>query len=283
MFDMNEVGRKISAARKEKNMTQMELADKLNISFQAVSNWERGVSMPDISKLPELAELFGTSVDELLGQSSPLISGIVSEPIDDYLKEHKVTIDEVKQAAPLLKPDQVDKVFENCEVSEDEFSEIVELLPFLGRDVCNGLFKKYCANGDIGYAEELAPFADRAVIDEETEHLMETEEGIGNLAAFMSREARDRAGAAIYEKRGIHALDDFLPFISKTLLDQIADAEYEKNGLRNLDCIAPFMNKQHLNELAKKAVEKDGIRAISPIAPFLSKDILREYVKEKFL
>jgi len=51
MFDMNEVGRRISTARKDKNMTQMELADRLNISFQAVSNWERGISMPDISKL----------------------------------------------------------------------------------------------------------------------------------------------------------------------------------------------------------------------------------------
>ena len=39
-------------------MTQMELADRMGISFQVVSNWERGNSMPDISKLPELAEIF---------------------------------------------------------------------------------------------------------------------------------------------------------------------------------------------------------------------------------
>lgn len=60
-------------------MTQMELADRLNISFQAVSNWERGNSMPDISKLPELAELFGISIDELLGKKSELISNIMRE------------------------------------------------------------------------------------------------------------------------------------------------------------------------------------------------------------
>lgn len=66
MFDTKEIGRKISEFRKVSNMTQMELADRLNISFQAVSNWERGNSMPDISKLPELAELFGISIDELL-------------------------------------------------------------------------------------------------------------------------------------------------------------------------------------------------------------------------
>ena len=44
MFDMQRIGRKIFEFRKSRNMTQMELADQLGISFQAVSNWERGVS-----------------------------------------------------------------------------------------------------------------------------------------------------------------------------------------------------------------------------------------------
>lgn len=45
MFNMKKVGRKIALLRKEKDLTQMELADRLNISYQAVSNWERGVSL----------------------------------------------------------------------------------------------------------------------------------------------------------------------------------------------------------------------------------------------
>ena len=45
MFNMNQVGRKIVTLRKENNMTQTELADKMGVSFQAVSNWERGVSL----------------------------------------------------------------------------------------------------------------------------------------------------------------------------------------------------------------------------------------------
>ena len=61
MFDMKQIGKKITDLRKANNMTQMELADKLGISFQAVSNWERGNTMPDISKLPELAEIFQIS------------------------------------------------------------------------------------------------------------------------------------------------------------------------------------------------------------------------------
>ena len=67
MFETVKVGRRIAQFRKKKNMTQFELADALGISFQAVSNWERGNSMPDISRLSELAEIFDVSVDDILG------------------------------------------------------------------------------------------------------------------------------------------------------------------------------------------------------------------------
>ncbi|MEG2003906.1 MAG: helix-turn-helix transcriptional regulator, partial [Clostridia bacterium] len=67
MFNTVEIGHKISVLRRRAAMTQMELANKLGISYQAVSNWERGVSMPDISNLKEVANLLNTSVDELIG------------------------------------------------------------------------------------------------------------------------------------------------------------------------------------------------------------------------
>ena len=43
MFDMNQIGKNISNLRKSIGITQMDLADKLGISFQAISNWERGI------------------------------------------------------------------------------------------------------------------------------------------------------------------------------------------------------------------------------------------------
>ena len=51
MIDMNKVARNIKNARTKKNMTQLELADIVGVSYQAVSNWERGNSMPDIGKI----------------------------------------------------------------------------------------------------------------------------------------------------------------------------------------------------------------------------------------
>lgn len=60
------IGQFIFEQRKSKNMTQKELAEKLNITDKAVSKWERGLSCPDILLLTPLAEILGVTVSELL-------------------------------------------------------------------------------------------------------------------------------------------------------------------------------------------------------------------------
>lgn len=62
----NSMGEIISTLRKEKGMTQKELADKLGITDKAVSKWERNVSFPDTATIPKLAEILGISVEELM-------------------------------------------------------------------------------------------------------------------------------------------------------------------------------------------------------------------------
>lgn len=63
---MNEIGLFIKKLRKEKGLTQSELAEKLNISFQAVSKWENGETLPDTAILLDLCNELDTSVDTLL-------------------------------------------------------------------------------------------------------------------------------------------------------------------------------------------------------------------------
>ena len=65
------LGQKIAELRKAKNMTQLELANQLNITDKAVSKWERDISCPDINTFPKLAEILEVSVDELLQANSP--------------------------------------------------------------------------------------------------------------------------------------------------------------------------------------------------------------------
>lgn len=65
-IDNQRFGSFIAQLRRERDMTQKELAEKLFVSDKAVSKWERGLSLPDIALLQPLAEIFGISVTELL-------------------------------------------------------------------------------------------------------------------------------------------------------------------------------------------------------------------------
>ena len=64
--DPIKVGRHISALRKSCELTQNQLGDRLHVSFQAVSKWERGETLPDTMLLPDLAAALSTTVDNIL-------------------------------------------------------------------------------------------------------------------------------------------------------------------------------------------------------------------------
>ena len=65
-MDQVKIGRFIAACRKRANLTQMQLAEKLNITDRAVSKWETGKAMPDTAIMLELCDILGISVNELL-------------------------------------------------------------------------------------------------------------------------------------------------------------------------------------------------------------------------
>lgn len=64
---MASVKLKIAELRREKGIGQQDLAEVLGVSFQSVSKWENGITMPDITLLPDIAEYFNVTLDELLG------------------------------------------------------------------------------------------------------------------------------------------------------------------------------------------------------------------------
>jgi transcriptional regulator with XRE-family HTH domain len=80
MLNYSLIGQNLAYLRKNRKLTQVELADMLNVSHQAVSKWERGISLPDIEMLATLSKIYSTSIDELLNHeitttdSAPIIS-----------------------------------------------------------------------------------------------------------------------------------------------------------------------------------------------------------------
>ena len=212
MFDMQKIGKKIVSLRKQNNMTQMELADKLGISFQAVSNWERGNSMPDISKLPELAEIFGVTLDELLGEKSPLIEAAVEDRLEECVEKQEVEKEDVEKVLPLLKPDQIQNMAGHVDAEM-----LNSFLPFMDEDDVAELAREAKENGQniVMYL----PYMDDEVVAE------------------WARE----------DKKSGKSIAVYLPFMDE---DDVADMAKEafENG-QNITIYLPFMDEDDVKQL----------------------------------
>ena len=78
-------GNMVAALRKEKGMTQLELAEKMGVTDKAVSKWERDLSFPDVSSIPKLAEILGVSVDELMQVKAESKEEPIKKKIDEIV------------------------------------------------------------------------------------------------------------------------------------------------------------------------------------------------------
>jgi len=65
-MNTEKIAQQIAVLRRSKGITQNELGERVGVSFQAVSKWERGETLPDISVLPDLAKVLETSIDNIL-------------------------------------------------------------------------------------------------------------------------------------------------------------------------------------------------------------------------
>ena len=282
MFDTVKVGRIISQKRKEHNMTQMQLADALGISFQAVSNWERGNSMPDISKLPELAELFGCSIEELLG------GGASAGNVEKLAKGEGqgLSLGEIAEVAPVLTPEVLDEAVESARretpsaaCGDSSFREGAEESEEEGFDE------------DI--EEELEDDFDEEIEEEDEEG--EDEEEPRRFHAFWKRTGRGarahiRDGKTVYilgaEKSGEKRKDKakskrlkelvmLAPFLSSARLRELVE-ELRGEGytVSELVPLAPFLSEEDLDVLAELAAADDG--ELAALAPFLSQETLKK-------
>lgn len=89
-MDAVKVGEKIATLRKEKGMTQVELAEKLHVTNRAVSKWENGLNFPDLSLMEPLAETLGVTVSELLGLEGKTKEEVFQMTADISEKEKKI-------------------------------------------------------------------------------------------------------------------------------------------------------------------------------------------------
>ena len=219
MFDTVKIGQTIKALRQKKDMTQMNLADELGVSYQAVSNWERGNSMPDISKLKELAGVLGCTIDELLGNSSEtefVKSAIKAEEVNSPVESPDLAT--IASVAPLLKPTQTESLLEKTLDSVDSLNmeDVVSLAPFLSHDYLDRLIAKFdIAQSGVRSIAGLAPFLN----DKSLELLVDKMISAGQadqcqtLYPFLPQEVLQKLAHELVKKYGVKALASMAPFL----------------------------------------------------------------------
>lgn len=85
-MNMVKVGEQIAALRKRKNLTQSDLGERIGVTFQSVSKWERGETLPDTAILPDLARVLETTVDYILCGGEKMIEYKGKISISDMMK-----------------------------------------------------------------------------------------------------------------------------------------------------------------------------------------------------
>lgn len=158
MFDTVKFGKALSTLRKNADMTQSEVADRLNLTHQAVSKYERGQSFPDISVLVMIADMFGITLDRLIGYGQPTCGE--AEILQRVaMGERNVTaesIADVVNLAPLLKPSVLTRLSEQFKRQGVDISDVIALAEYLNDESVIGLIEN--ATVDDMNAELLEKF-----------------------------------------------------------------------------------------------------------------------------
>ena len=229
MFDMRKIGKRIAELRKSKNITQMALADMMGISFQAVSNWERGESMPDISKLGELSEIFGVSIDDILCNKR---AAEIVEEISAGEKPSDITPEELTEAVPLMAPEQAEEsIKENKE--KMTISQLAALAPYMNGDdlgeIAVGLAKN---GGSLEDVAALAPYMDEDDVGKVVRELVKNGGSLEDIAALA-------------------------PFMDDDDIKELAKEKLKSSGkIEDISAFVPFMDEDDIGEIIKHMLSK---------------------------
>ena len=170
MFDIRKFGAYISKLRKESDMTQSMLADKLSLTRQTVSSYENGDRFPDISILVMIAKEFGVSIDDLIKSGEPtaaeeiLLKADAKKPdIPEEIFKGANISKEFLNIAPLLKPSLLQKIAKGFKKHDIDISSLVTLAEYLTDETFLELLDKADFETlDKDILEKFMPFLDDA-------------------------------------------------------------------------------------------------------------------------
>lgn len=262
MFDTQNIAGRIKQARINQNMTQMNLADTMGVSFQAVSNWERGNSLPDISKLEELCKALDLTVSELLGMEAVA----VEKAMDDV----PMTMEEIAQAAPILPPKTVqEKVTAQRDRETIRLGDIADLAPSLDKAYLDQLLMESEVT-DLGCLTAVMCFISQETLENLVDRAApEDLQYYQSLPCFLSQDGADRLLLRCWEANIMDVLEESVAFASKGGLDKLVDAYIAEDSGRELPDIAAFLSEESIHKLAQYWMDRRELDKLKGIAVFL--------------
>lgn len=239
MLDVNKIGQKIACLRKSLNMTQAALAEKLFVSYQAVSSWERGLTLPDIDKLKDLSELFNCSIDDIIGSDGKKVADIVEGKTP--------SLSDISDVAQIIEPKRLDELVEAAVANDSDFnsshtevSKIIALAPFISKELLVKLLDEFDSLS-IDDITALLPFLDKNKINYFAQNI-----AVENLEELVV----------------------IAPFLDKCDLDALVD-KINRDKLINVFMLAPFLSRDKLIELKSKLADTAPDTAMM-LEPFIS-------------
>lgn len=290
MKDMMKIAQRIRNARNAKDLTQMDVANALGVSYRTVCNWECGNTIPDIQEITLLCGLLELSVEELFGEASP-----ETATIEKLIKGEgdNLSPEELAMVGNIVKPKNINHMIGiYLQNGEDiPFSTILSLAPFLNQENMDDAIEQYMDTygfrfkkllGLTPYLSEtsIKKIADRLATDGEEEKIVE-------LSCFMGTDMKEAFPNGIkiephdfyddednendpdelireYQENKIQNaikeiekgadIKDIVPYLSEDTTDKLAFAVFAKGV--DFSGLLGYMSEHMVGELAQKLLRE---------------------------
>lgn len=261
-FNMKRLGQTISSNRKRINLTQNELAEKLYVTYQAVSSWENGLTAPEISKLIDLANIFEISIDELMGNSE------IAESINKYDQAEVLDVIDLNRMTPLLKPKEFNSALDAIDEKDINHREAISLAPFAEETFFDRWFKEHGPKLKFDILIDFFPFLSQEQLNEIVEKYLKDQDINSRLAAIFP--FLDQANL----ERILKIADDnviiiLAPFLSEESLSNFIDQRLASNKFDGLVSIAPFLSKADLAKIVGRLTADGHLNQVKSFLPFI--------------
>ena len=268
MFDTMKVAKRIREARIAQNMTQMNLADAMGVSYQAVSNWERGNSMPDISKLEDLCNVLHLTVEQLLGMESREAAAVTKVLREDA----SLTVEELADIAPMLPPATMKEQAERAaEDKKQKFNiaALTEIAPYLDDEFLEELVESVEVES-LAELEPLAPYLDEELLDKLVRRAPRSDvRGIVELAPYLEDDTLDWLVRECDAELDKGLLEELGPYLEEETLDALADRQIAKGNVKCLAGLYCYMDDDTVHKIAKFLMTSGDLEELRNAAPYL--------------